>query len=61
MTDDYSHPEHGAMEWYQLDELNKEGWKCTKCGVVAPEGEADKTFDRYDCEQYQNVSEGISL
>lgn len=58
---DYSHPEHGEMERHEVHtrKLDIDGWKCTKCGAVADSDNADEVFDEMDCEQYQNVREGI--
>ena len=61
---EYEHSEHGEMEWYECNPKHRdiliEGWKCNKCGVIAPPEDADEVFDSHDCENYQSVTEGIT-
>jgi len=60
---EYEHPEHGEMEWidtYNGWDKKVEGWRCTRCHVIAEPDRADEVFDDHDCDQYKSVREGVS-
>lgn len=61
-TETYSHPDHAEMEWYEADtdRVDVEGWRCTRCHVIAPPDEADDVFEEHDCDHYKNLQEGIT-
>lgn len=63
MLEYYSHSEHAEMEWYNFSDFggrDVEGWRCTKCHVIAKPDEADEVFDNHDCGQYEKVRKGIT-
>lgn len=60
--ENYTHDEHGEMEWYEFDGFAKqiEGWRCTDCHVIAEPKDADEVFGEHNCEQYEQVRKGIT-
>lgn len=60
--DEYSHPDHGEIEWYEFETGRKTitGWRCEKCHVMAEPEEADEIFDEHDCEQYERIRKGVT-
>lgn len=65
-SEEYSHPDHGEMEWHTFgtdrdgENWPKEGWKCSRCGTMAPPDRADKVFDSHDCDRYKELGEGVT-
>jgi len=56
-----SHSSHGDIEQVEKDTRvgTLSGFECQRCGLIAPDGDADETFRNNDCEQYRSVGEGI--
>ena len=59
--DHYEHPDHGEMEWRSVDsDVVEDGWRCSRCGTMAPPDDADEVFDSHDCDRYKNLTEKIT-
>lgn len=63
MSDEkYNHPDHAEMEWHEVESgrASVEGWRCTRCHVMALPRKEDEVFDEHDCDDYKDIQEGIS-
>jgi len=63
MGEEYSHPDHGEMEWVEYDTMRNrdiEGWRCEDCHVIGPPDRVDEVFDNHECGHYEEVRKGIS-